>query len=599
MTLLRRIGGPNAISVWIVVIPGALWPLIAWFGPERGVSPAEWLGIGLLALVPVAAVLLIARAAFLPPRERPSRPWAALAAFAVAGTAHGLTSELLLRALGATTEVSASRIALRAAVAVLWMSAITVAVDAHRRHRDVMRDLRQRVTTLREVEAIERERLDQLARQVRREAVAPVLGALERIREVLSNADTAGAEREAALRLGDVIARQVRPLSHTLLGTAPAWAPPAVLDEQVSWERRVRRIASGAASRPSHHPWVAALLYEASATPFLAVTIGAPVSLVILNAVVGVLILGGGAALADRVLAVRAARLGPGGGLLLGVAASVVVVTIGNGAFALIALGLTGTAQWYPSTVVTFPVLVLIINIAAGAARDRRAEEERLAVVSDQLEWATARIAQRVRHERHVLGAWLHGPTQSSLLAVAARIERADDEGRAAAITAALPDLAGAIEAVQGLVEGIDRPAPVDEAAIRDLVRMWQGVLAVDVEVAPEAEARFVSDPSVHATVVDLLAEALANAVRHGGAGTAHVRIEVLAGPARLLVEVVDDGVLAEEPEPGMGSRLLDAVALRWRLAERDDGWTSLTVEVPCAPAGGVDAGRELVDVTV
>jgi signal transduction histidine kinase len=595
LSTFQRIGGPSAINVWALLIPGAIWPLIAWAGPDRDVSLGAWLVVGALALVPTALVLLAARIVALPPGDRAPRPWIALVAFALAGIVHALATGVLVRVVGLDNDLTLGRIGLRVVVAVLWMSVIVVAVDEHRRHRDVMRTLRERVAVLREVEVIERERFDQLALEVRREAVAPVLGALERIRSALVVAEGAGGEREAALRLGDVITKQVRPLSHALLGTAAAWVAPAAPDETVPWERRVRRIISGAGSRPSHHPWIAALVYEVSVTPFLAVTIGAPVAVIILNAVVATLILGGGATLANRVLGARCARSGTGWGLLIGVVVSVLVVTVGNGAFVLITLAVTGTAQWYPSTVVTFPVLVLIINVAAGAASDRRAEEERLAIVSDQVEWATARITQRVRHERHILGAWLHGPTQSALLAVAARIERADNGTRAAAITAALPDLAAAIESVQVLVEGIERPAPADAAAIRNLVRMWEGVLRVDVDVSPEAELRFATDPSAYATIVDLLAEALANAVRHGGAATAAVQVELLDRPDRLRLEVVDDGGLLEDVEPGMGSRLLDAVSLRWSLVSHGDGTTALTAEVPCAPCGGA-AANPLID---
>lgn len=599
MTVFQRIGGPNAINVWALLVPGTIWPFIAWAGPDQNLSLARWLLVGAIALVPTAIVLLAARLLLLPPGERPPRPWIAIGALALAGVVHAVVSNAVARVVGADDDLTLGRIVLRAGIAVLWMSVIVIAVDEHRRHRDVMRTLRERVAVLREVEVIERDRLDQLALQVRRDAVAPVLAALERIRGALIAAEGAGDERDAALRLGDVITKQVRPLSHTLLGTAPAWVPPPTIDTAAPWERRIRDIIVGAGSRPSHHPWLAALIYEASAAPFLAITIGAPATVIVLNAVIATVILGGGATLANRALGARCAHSRPGWGLLLGVLTSVVIVTIGNSAFALITLLVTGSAQWYPSTIATFAVLVLIINIAAGAARDRRGEEERLSIVSDQLEWATARIAQRVRHERHVLGAWLHGPTQSALLAVAGRLERTDPSTRRDVIAAVLPDLATAIESVQGLVEGMERPAPAGEAAIRDLVRMWEGVLVVDVAVAPEAEARFAADPSVHATILDLLAEALANAVRHGGAGNARVRIELLPAPARLLVEVVDDGVLAEDPEPGMGSRLLDAVALRWDLGERDDGWTALIVEVPCAPPASVDVGRELLDAAM
>lgn len=584
MTALRRVGGPYAITGWSLLLPGLLWPFVAWSDPRVGGSPVQWTVIGAAALGAAGAVLVAARLTLLPCRERPARPWVALAVFALAGLVHGTVSSLLVRALGVEEDIDLSRILLRAPLAVLWMSVIALAVAESRRHRAVIDDLQRRIATLREVERLERERFDQLARELRADAVAPVLAALERIRDSLAAIGDDSDERAAALRLGDVIAKQVRPLSHALLDVTAGWTPPPIAEDPPPWHQRVRRIVRVAGGRPSHHPWIAALVYEASATPLLAIS-GLPPTLVAVNAVLGVGILGGIAVLGNRVLAGRLGRDRTSLRLLVVVAVNAIGILVGLMVFALLARALIGATLWYPTTVVTFPLLVLIINIVTGVGDDRRAEERRLAAISEQLEWATARIAQRVRHERQVLGAWLHGPTQSALLAVSARIEAADDAARAAAITSALPDLAAAIESVQDLVDGVERPPLRGSGAIEDLQRMWRGVLEVQVDLPDQTVALLDADPSAHAALIDLLAEALANAVRHGGAGRAVVRIDRLPDPDRLRLEVADDGDLLDAVEPGMGSRLLDAVTLRWSLATRADGWTVLEAEVPYAAA--------------
>lgn len=592
--MFRRIGGPYAITWWTLLLPGAMWPVIAWTDPQLGGSLLMWLGVGGAALLAAAAVLLVARLTVLPCRERPLRPWLALAVFGAAGAVHGAVSSAVLLELGIEGDIAPARILLRAALATLWMAVIAIAVDESRRHRVVMRDLSLRLAELREVERIERERFDAVARELRADAVAPVLAALERIRVALAAADGTG-EREVALRLGDVIATQVRPLSHALLDVVPAWSPPAVADAPVPWRRRAGRVIDSAASRPVQHPWVAALVYEATVTPLLAIS-ALPGLVVALNPVVGTLILGGVATLGNRLLADRVRPHRAAVRLLVCVLVGVTAILIGNAAFALLTAALAGGALFYPATFATFPILVLLINVATGVGEDRRAEEQRLAEASERLEWATARIAQRVRHERLVLGSWLHGPTQSALLAVAARIERADDASRSAAITAALPDLAAAIASVQDLVNGTSRPPLRDPDAIGELVRVWRGVLEVDVDAGPGVAAILEADAGAHAAVVDLLAEALANAVRHGGAGTARVRITALDDPDRLRLSVVDDGLLAADLEPGMGSRLFDALAVRWEIVTREDGWTELTADVPFLPVGAVAQGRGVVD---
>ena len=60
MSTFQRIGGPSAVNVWALLIPGAIWPLIAWTGPDRDVSLGAWVAIGAIALVPAALVLLAA-----------------------------------------------------------------------------------------------------------------------------------------------------------------------------------------------------------------------------------------------------------------------------------------------------------------------------------------------------------------------------------------------------------------------------------------------------------------------------------------------------------------------------------------------------------
>lgn len=591
MSALSRVGGPYAISAWSVLLPGLLWPLAAWSNTRLGGTAAEWAIVGGVSLAVVAAVLVAARLTVLPSRPRAPRPVTALVVFALAGALHGAVSEWLRVDLGIDSEVSPWRIALRMALAVAWLGMIALAVDESRRHRAVMAELGQRLAEQREVERLERGRLEELVRDVRAEAVAPVLAALERIRAALGGAH--GAEADAARRLGDVIARQVRPLSHTLLDDGTGWAPPAVLDAPPPWTRRLARIAAAAGSRPVSHPWIGAIVYEATVTPMLAQQ-GAPATVAAANALLGAAILGGGGVLANRVAGERLRSAGPVVGIAVAVGAGVAAIAVGNAVFALLAAALADGPAWYPITLITYPLLVLILNVVGGVGRDRVAEEERLVAASRQVDWAIARIAQRVRHERRLLGAWLHGPMQGSLLAVAARLERTPDAERTAAITQALPELASVIEAAQRLVDGEEPVAATELAALDDVVRMWQGVLEVEVAIDAAVRGRLTADPSALAVVVDLVAEALANAVRHGGAAQAQVRVDVVGPPDRLRLRVADDGVLAEDPEPGMGSRLLDAVALEWSLAERADGWTELVVETPlgaaAAPAGALAA---------
>ena len=147
--------------------------------------------------------------------------------------------------------------------------------------------------------------------------------------------------------------------------------------------------------------------------------------------------------------------------------------------------------------------------------------------------------------------------------------------------------LDGAARDLRELQERIAEPARepwTTGEALDDVLALWGDLLAIRLECPPAALARLDASLATRAALVDVVAEALTNAVRHGGAGAVDVRI-ALAGEERLAVTVRDDGRSTMPGAPGMGSRLLDAVAIGWAL-EAVDGGSELRVELSLDAAG-------------
>ena len=82
-------------------------------------------------------------------------------------------------------------------------------------------------------------------------------------------------------------------------------------------------------------------------------------------------------------------------------------------------------------------------------------------------------------------------------------------------------------------------------------------------------------------TVGDLVAEACANAVVHGGATRVTVQLRVTDDDRAVELTVVDDGIGPRDGAPGLGSAYYAAASAGdWSLAAGEDGGAVLRVRV-------------------
>lgn len=582
MNLRAHLAGPNATSLWVPLIPSSIWGIGVVLSREGATTSIEWLLAAVTATATSCLVLLAARPLVRRVPDERARVGAVLIAFALTGAAHSVSSGSVIGIFDPELAPTPMRVALRAAIALLWLPLAAVAIAEARGHRATMRALTARVVQLREAEEIERERFAAVIHAVRNEAIAPVLTALERFRAALAPAAVDGGGADSALRMGRLIDQQVRSLSHRLLGEEQPWSVPEVQTERLSPTERIGVVLYAMTARPSLHPVFTVLLYEGTMAAFI-ISTGRPIELAMMNVVAGTAILAGAAIAANRLLGPTFARMPIAARMTLSVLVAAGSVLLGVVAYAWLAFAVTGTHEWGWAPLVTFPLVVLLIGFVTGVGAECRREEAHLDAVSRKLASATARIAQRVRYERRVLGAWLHGPTQSALLAVVRRVEQADPDELTRVIDDVLPDLVTVIESVHRLSSGVEaEPIDLDDA-IGNLIRMWRGALDIAIEIDADARVRLEQDASALDVTIDVIAEALGNASRHGAART--VTVAVSAPSDAITVIVVDDGRLEPHAAPGMGTRLLDELTISWSLGTVPGGGTELRADIPCREA--------------
>ncbi len=584
-----RIGGPNAISRWSLLLGFGVLLIVTLLagsrGPQLGGLADRMLvtGGGVLA---GCAVLALAYCTVLRPGGRPPRPVVALVVFALAGAAQGTVVLILRGHVGLVTQDPALLVVLRAGAAVVSLSLIAILVDGVRVHAARMAALHERLTELDEALRLEEVDAARVDRELRDETLAPLRRTIDAIAERLEHGEgeqQVRVEAESLRRLAD---EEVRPRSHELLlRDAYASAPdvPLVRTTRV----RLRDIARLAVTRIAGPTWLAVALPVALSVLFATPGVG----LLFVGAATasGIVLLTGGFAIAGRVLGPRLPRRSSGVAALLVLLAYEALAMVGTANLYAWG-GLSPLGRWIEwPFLVSLPIMWFVLAVHGAVTEDRRQTEERLAELVAEYELITARHRQRVRHAYQSVGRFLHGGVQAALLADAARVERAADASGAERERLL-------VEAAADLRELRDRiAAPPPETwtvrdALDDVAGLWTGLLEVRVDYPEDVLARIDAAPATRAAVVDIVAESLTNAVRHGRAR--HVEIALrLIDERRLLLEVRNDGEPPGETGSGMGTRLLEAVAADWSFGPDADG-ARLRVEVPIeVPAPGFTAG--------
>jgi signal transduction histidine kinase len=233
------------------------------------------------------------------------------------------------------------------------------------------------------------------------------------------------------------------------------------------------------------------------------------------------------------------------------------------------------------------PELVRSAGRVAAIAIDNERLTAELIANQSALRLSRARIVEAGDRERRRIAQNLHDGIQVELVLLAIGAEELRQAGSAADLDLAATQLRNGIDAaashLRELVHAV-MPAGLIErgltAAVEDLVdRMPLPTKLVVVGVDGPLS------PTVGSTAYFVVAEALANAVKHAGATTLSVRLERTG--SQLLVEVADDGAGgAAAAGAGTGLRgLLDRIDVlggQLAIASPLGHGTHLIAELPC-----------------
>lgn len=213
-------------------------------------------------------------------------------------------------------------------------------------------------------------------------------------------------------------------------------------------------------------------------------------------------------------------------------------------------------------------LLVTSLSAAFGGRRDDiRTLEDRV----DERMVAAARANREVARTSRELAQYVHGTLQSTLLATAFAMERANQANDPAAFAEA------AASARAALVQ--TGPVRSEAASLAEAVErqrdLWGAFTEIECTIDLDGEP---SMAAVHALDL-ILEEGISNAKKHGR--SAHISVTIERATDGIRIRIVDDGTGPGDGDPGYGSTLLDRAAPgAWDLAALDDGGAVLTAVV-------------------
>lgn len=558
--LLRRIGGPSALtwaSFWMALLVSLALNL-----PDQGTDNAlsalpRNLLANLVAVLAMFAVMLALRAVLLRHVARRPRPGRTLAVFVAGAATRAVVIGTLLGALGTGETRLAFRITASVLVFPVALSITAVVMDLIRTTAARQVSFRHEATRLQAEESGAWAR----AREVQDQAIGRVRGLLvERLAAVQGEMSP-----HTAARLRADAEHVIRPLSHELaggVGEPPAPVPRAV--GRVTWSDIWQAASLG---RPFRPVLMGAITVVGSITGLIAnndsVARGAAYALA------GGLLVIVSLSLVDRFLTPRLRTMSSrwrGIALVAGA-----IVGMGAAMLGLVAVMVAtgGSSPWgVPMGVLAAGApVVVVIAIGQGLLQQVASADAEMEATNARLRHAAALAQAAAWHEERRVSRALHGPVQNAVVSAAMCIEAGDREGAERLLIRALAHLDD------------DQRERGTGDALDDLVESWSGLCDVTVSVPPHLTTRIDAHPPLASAVVDICTEACSNAVRHGGAR--RVSIEATDAGDAVALDITDDGApTGASPDPGLGTAMLDGVALEWH-RQRDGGRTVLVALLP------------------
>lgn len=554
----RRLGRVDAIN-WIVIVVSCTLMFVGSFATSiSSFGGHETLFVACLiaAILPVVALLLLARYVILPFAPPSVRPVVTVATLVLACVVRGVTYDQLLITVGLVTD-SALLSRVLGSVSSLFIAAIVVSIlvtrarDFTEQNESLLRSLRDLRTAHEELEARIAQRRTTLVDAIRAQLSQGLdsIGGSSRTRNVKS--------------LKSLIDDVVRPISYQLgrrFDSQPVSREQPVAT-RIRWREVVRETFRG---NPFHPFWMS-LMFLPGASSLYFTWLGTN-SLIQLGSSMIVFI---ALVVSYRWLWPFVSK--PRSMIFRAVVFSMLSMFLAL-ALAIVATFLNGnnlvSAQFVVAAGFYCLGLAWTVALVMTSRLMLKRTNEKLSAARDQLKRRVVRDNVASRHFEEGVSRVLHGPIQDAIASSLKRIQAMP--AQASLDPEELERLRQPIDRALKLLEHPEIHRQTMTGGIEALAELWDGVVQIDLDLDPKAIKQASTSDSTSSIILEIVRETVSNAIRHGDATRIRVALMTkksldLTG-SDLCVRIVNNGKrLSPATSPGLGSRMLDDFTVSWK----------------------------------
>lgn len=567
------LGLPSSLSLRaaLVYAPfGALGPLLS--DPSRlGGSMTTWISIAVLGECVVIATFLALRPIVHRSGRRMSEPLSTLGAVLLAAILRAVAVAGLAVAFGTTDEWEL-RYRLTSAV-VVQTSAMILAgllVSGNDAHRHLIAELERERGDLMVVDATMQGRLAEMRQGILQQVRDTLVPRMRELEEALAAIDVGGDTSPGLASLRNFVDDEVRPLSHALIDSPE---PPSIPRTPAGGPERVRLpryLSMGAALWPLTTGLLVALAAWSPANRDLATG----------EALLFCLLEGAGVILLLTAVRWALRSWTPPLPLTVAITTALVALAVGGTPQLLLVIGAPVPAFINMLAFGVGVAIGLFTSLYAAVEADRAKNEVALQETVARLQESVSVLRQQAWMSRRRLSLLLHGSVQSALHAAVLRL---------GATATASPDVTSAIQHdIQSAIRRLE-DVPDEQVAVagvlRDIAQTWEGMCVVTWTISPAAQASLDSIALLRESTAEIVREGVHNSIVHGAAHDVTVDVGTWDGGLRVTID--DDG-RPGSGAPGLGSRMLDEMCVRWERASSARG-TRLTADVASPAANHGD----------